>query len=273
MTKRRIDWNPFLCRVALVATMAVATLLLPFDAAARRIHETRSEFHFSGAVAAGDAIEIKGVIGDVVAEPSNNGQVQVVAQKKSANGGLSRVRLQVVHHEDGTTVCAVYPNASLRAGCTPGQDAPTAGGSDVEVSFRVLVPEGVRFVGRTANGKVAASRLRGPVEAHTVNGNIDIQTSGIARASTVNGSITARLDNPEAAASLETVNGNVTVTLPSTAGAHLDAHTVSGAINAALPVFRTDDSGNHFSGILGRGGSRLDLRTVNGDIFLQPLHR
>jgi hypothetical protein len=248
-------------------------LLLPDPVFARRIHETRSEFHFSGSVEEGRTIEVKGVIGDVVAEPSTNGQVQVVAEKKSANGNLDRVRLQVVHHADGTTVCAVYPNASLTGGCMPGQGAATAGGSDVEVSFRVRVPQGVRFVGRTANGRVAASRLRSPVEAHTVNGNIDIQTSREARASTVNGSITARLHSREAAASLETVNGNVTVTLPSTAGAQLDAQTISGAITAAFPFRTTGGTGSHFSGILGRGGSRIDLRTVNGDIFLQPLHR
>jgi hypothetical protein len=256
-----------------VPAIVVAALLLQGIAAARRVHETSAEFHFTGAVSLGRAIEIKGMIGDVVAEPSSSGEVEVVALKKSPTGDLGRVRLRVIHHDGGTTVCAVYPNPNFGGDCTPGDEASSQGAaSDVEVSFRVRVPAGVRFVGRTSNGKVAASRLRGDVEAHTVNGNIDIHTSGEARAFTVNGSITAQLDSRAAAASLQTINGNVTVKVSPAAGARLDATTVNGAIRASVPIFSTDDSGNHFSGVLGRGGSRVDLRTVNGDIFLQPMH-
>jgi hypothetical protein len=239
------------------------------------IHETTTEFRFAPAGRAeGRSIEIKGVIGDVVAELSTDDNVQVVARRRSSEGDPARVRLQVVHHGGGTTVCAVYPGGGSTAECVPGgEPRPGSGASDVEVSFRVRVPAGVRFVGRTANGKVAATRLLGPVEAHTVNGNIDIQTSGEARAYTVNGSITAMLHSMAAAASLETVNGDVIVKVSPAAAAEFDAHTVSGVVNTALPFASIGGNGSHFSGILGRGGSRLDLRTVNGDIFLQPLHR
>jgi len=254
--------------------VAVALLLLPLGALARRVHESSAEFYFSAAVGAGHSIEIKGVIGDVTAEPSQNGRVEVVAFKKSAHGETGGVRVQVVHHEEGMTVCALYPNAAAPSECAPGDEARSgSSGSDVEVSFLVRVPAGVRFIGRTANGKVATARLLGPVEAHTVNGNIDIQTSGAARAHTVNGSITALLHSYAAAASLETINGNVTVHVLRYAAAQLDAQTVNGAIRATVPICRTAHSINHFTGILGRGGSRLDLRTVNGDIFLEPLHR
>jgi DUF4097 and DUF4098 domain-containing protein YvlB len=111
------------------------------------------------------------------------------------------------------------------------------------------------------------------VEAQTVNGDIEIQTSGEARAETVNGSIFARLDSTAAAGSLKTVNGNVTVSVSPRAEVEVEAHTTSGAVTASLPWVHTYDAFNHFSGVMGRGGPRLDLRTVNGDIFLQPLHR
>jgi hypothetical protein len=222
------------------------------------VSETSNEFRFTGAIGSGCMIEVKGVVGDVVAEPSNGNQVEIVAVKQNQNGEPAKVRVELVHHARGTTVEAVYPEMNSA--------------SDL-VHFRVRVPAGVRFVGRTANGRVSAARLRGPVEAQTVNGDIDIQTSGEARAETVNGSIVARLDSISAAGSLKTINGNVTVIVSPRAEMEVEAHTTSGAITASLPWARTDDALNHFSGVLGRGGSRLDLRTVNGDIFLQPLHR
>lgn len=234
--------------------VAVALALVPAVASARWVYETATEFHFSGAAGTGRVIEIKGVVGDVVAEPSSNGEVEVVAVKKSATqADTSRVKLEVTDHAHGTTVSAVYPEGD-RGGVT--------------VNFHVRVPPGVRFVGRTANGKVAATRLLGPVEAHTVNGDIDIHTSGEATADTVNGSITARLDSKAAAASLKTVNGNVTVNVAPDTAAVLVARTINGAITTAVPMRHREDSIERFYGILGRGGATLDLSTVNGDIVL-----
>jgi hypothetical protein len=241
-----------------LATAAAWLLIFTDVVSARRVIETANEFRFTGAMGSGYMIEVKGLIGDVVAEPSTGNQVEVLAVKRSQSGEPAKVRVELVHHERGATIEAVYPEMDST--------------SD-SVHFRVRVPAGVRFVGRTANGRVAASGLRGPVEAQTVNGDIDIQTSGEARAETINGSIIARLDSVAAAVSLKTVNGNVTVKVPPCAQMEVEAHTTSGAVTASLPWARTDDALNHFSGVLGRGGSRLDLRTVNGDIFLQLLHR
>ena len=42
--------------------------------------------------------------------------------------------------------------------------------NDVNVEFRVKVPAGVRFVGRTVNGGIEASGITADAEAHTVNG-------------------------------------------------------------------------------------------------------
>ena len=56
------------------------------------------------------------------------------------------------------------------------------------VHFDVRVPSGVGFVGRTVNGEVNAESLQSDAEAHTVNGSVRLTTSGLAVASTVNGS-------------------------------------------------------------------------------------
>ena len=59
--------------------------------------------------------------------------------------------------------------------------------------FKVEVPRGVRFVGRTVNGGIHARGIEADAEAHTVNGGIEVEAAGTARADTVNGGITARL--------------------------------------------------------------------------------
>ena len=46
--------------------------------------------------------------------------------------------------------------------------------------------------GRTVNSEIEALRLNGEVTLSTVNGSVDFSTTGGGRASTVNGSITAR---------------------------------------------------------------------------------
>ncbi len=165
-----------------------------------------------GHINAGKAIEIQGVLGDVVAEASPTGEVQVLAVPKSGTGDLTEVQMQVRDHEGGTTVTVDYSR-----------------GSAAQVDFKVLVPAGVKFVGRTRLGRVAASLPNNIVEAHTVQGDVELNTTGLTRASTVNGSITATLTGPNPV-DLRTVNGDVTVTVPRLDGPLLTLWTTHGDI-------------------------------------------
>src|SRR5258708_32870048 len=81
----------------------------------------------------------------------------------------------------------------------------------VTVDFAVGGPAGVRFLGKTVNGEVAAADLAGDVQANTVNGSIRISTAGYAEAQTVNGEIVASLGRATWSNALEfrTVNGGM----------------------------------------------------------------
>src|SRR5207244_12259383 len=105
------------------------------------------------------------------------------------------VKIDVVQHDDGITICAVYPNDGRRENsCAAGDGGHmNVRDNDVTVDFTVRVPAGVRFVGKTVNGDVAAADLLSDVEANTVNGSIRISTAGYAEAQTVNGEIVASL--------------------------------------------------------------------------------
>src|SRR5688572_33443188 len=82
------------------------------------------DFTWSGNIAQGRAIEIKGVNGDVRAEPSGSNQVEVVAVKSARRDDPASVRIQVVPHEGGVTICAVYPS---REGARPNECAAGQG--------------------------------------------------------------------------------------------------------------------------------------------------
>jgi hypothetical protein len=153
------------------------------------------EFRWSGRVSPGKAIEIKGLNGDIKAEPAAGSDIEVIANKKGHRSDPSVVKIQVVEHPDGVTICAIYPSddPDQPNTCEPGEQhargnsAATSNvhNNDIRVDFLVRVPAGVTFAGRTINGEIRASSLSGNVESRTVNGSINILK-------TLNGSINLR---------------------------------------------------------------------------------
>lgn len=234
-----------------------------------------ADFNWRGRIGPGQTIEIKGINGMVRAERASGGEVEVSAVKSGRRSDPASVRIQAVDHPGGVTICAVYPSEDFgRANeCRPGSGGHmSVHNNDVRVEFAVRVPAGVNFVGRTVNGEVEAASLSGDVEAYTVNGRVRISTTGLARANTVNGSITASVGkgNWTRPVAFHTVNGSIRVALPAAAGAQLQAATVNGHISTDFPLaIRGRFSGKHISGTLGSGGPELSLKTVNGSIDIR----
>ena len=142
-------------------------------------------------MAQGAAVEIKGVNGGISATGTSGGQVEVTAIKKGRKSDPAQVKIQVVEHAGGVTICAVYPTVDGKENtCAPGKGGHmNVKNNDVNVEFQVKVPAGVRFVGKTVNGGISASGIAADAEAETVNGGVDIDAAGTARATTVNGGI------------------------------------------------------------------------------------
>ena len=233
----------------------------------------QNEFHWKGKIAAGKAIEIKGVNGDVHAV-AGAGDVEVTAVKHAHRSDPDEVKIAVVEHEDGVTICAVYPSDGRRENeCRPGEGGHmSTHDNDVHVDFTVRVPAGVRFIGKTVNGGVDAANLASDVEANTVNGGIRIATSGHAEAHTVNGSIVAALGRSDWSDALEfsTVNGGITLDLPPGLSTEVRASTVNGNIESDFPLMVTGKLGpRRIHGTIGSGGRQLALSTVNGSIRLR----
>jgi len=255
----------------ITSTLGVLAVAAVLAAPAARAED----FRWSGAIARGKVLEIKGVNGGIEAGPASGSEVEVTARKSGRRSDPSEVEIKVVEHGGGVTICAVYPNSSDGR---PNECQPGSGGrmntrnNDVKVEFSVRVPEGVRFVGRTVNGGVEAEGLAADAEVYSVNGTVTVTSSGLARAQTVNGSITAAMGRADWSGPLElkTVNGTITVELPASTSARVEASTVNGGIDTDFPLTVTGRFGpRHVSGTIGSGGRDLTLETVNGGIHIR----
>ncbi|HEX8335799.1 MAG TPA: DUF4097 family beta strand repeat-containing protein [Pyrinomonadaceae bacterium] len=278
--------------VSLIAVFAAAAAIATFaqtlgaGAGSLREHATAraaadsepqrqaAEFRWREPLAAGRTIEIRGINGSVSAEPAAGGEVEVVAVRRARRSDPEEVRIEVVRHGDGVLICAVYPNQGGEPNtCELNNSRSQVRDNDTSVNFTVRVPAGVNFNGRTVNGEVRALELGADVDAKTVNGAINVSTAGFARAATVNGSITASMGRADWPLGLEfkTVNGSITLNLPASLSARVEAKTLNGEITSDFPMTVTGSfSRRRLSGTIGGGGDRqLTLETVNGSVQIR----
>lgn len=234
-----------------------------------------NEFRLREALAPGRTLEIRGINGNVSAEPAAGGEFEVVAVKRANRSDPEEVRVEVVRHAGGVLICAVYPNPGGEPNtCEVGSNHSHVHDNDTTVNFTVRVPAGVNFDGRTVNGKVDADGLASDVDAKTVNGSINVSTTGLARAQTVNGSITAVVGRADWPAGLEfkTVNGGIDLTLPASLSARVEAKTLNGDISTDFPLTVSGTfSRRRLSGTIGSGGGdrQLILETINGSVQIR----
>jgi len=232
------------------------------------------DFEWSGKVARGGSVEIRGVNGGIVAEPTTGDQVEVTAIKTANRSDPDEVKIALSTRPDGITICTVYTD---RSGNEPTDCSSESSwhshthNNDVSVEYHVKLPAGVRFVARTVNGAIEARRLGAAIKAETVNGSVNVSTSDAAEAETVNGSIRAEIGSSRWSDPIElkTVNGSIRVLLPPDVGAEVRAATMNGDIETDFPLtVRGRIGGRHLSGTLGKGGGSLRLENVNGGISI-----
>lgn len=229
-------------------------------------------FHHRSRLREGATLAVHGINGSIKAELSNGSEVVVDAVRRGRKDDPEDVKIEVIATEEGLLVCARYPSPSGDLNeCDGTQHVQNC---DVTVEFTIQVPAGVDFEPRTVNGSIRATGLEGDVDAHTVNGSIEITTSGSAQAHTVNGSIDARLGDLEEDSRLEfeTVNGAIEVRMPEDTGVSIEARSSNGSVKSLLPIeVEGRISSRRLTGRIGDGSAHMRLSTVNGSIRLAAL--
>ena len=224
-------------------------------------------FEWHGQLPEGHSVEIKGVHGPIVAGLTEGDEVVVRALRRARWSDPELVTIEVVEHEGGVTVCAIYPDTDSE--CLPGAKSRLrARKNDTKVEFDVLVPRGLNFEGRTVNGSVKARNLEGDVEARTTNGSVNIATTGHAMARTTNGSIQVSIGSADwdGEASFETTNGSVKLAVPKGINADLSVRTTNGSIKSNIPMSVAESGRRRLEATLGEGGRELRIKTTNGSV-------
>jgi hypothetical protein len=220
-------------------------------------HETVEE---TRTLAPNGAFQLENTNGRITVTAWDESRVRIEAEKAaSTRSALRDLEVVITGEGDKVSVETRYPHHVFfgRAG---------------RVDYRITVPRTAQVRVRSVNGRVEIDGVAGAVKASTVNGALELtHLGGELEASTVNGSVTAslaRLD-PRSSNDIDTTNGAVRLTLPSDAGAEIDARTVNGSIHCDFDLSEGGPSGRHrLSGTIGKGGARFQLRTVNGSVHV-----
>jgi hypothetical protein len=142
------------------------------------------------------------------------------------------------------------------------------------VTYELQVPRKADVRVDATNGGIIVEEVRGRIDAHTVNGGIVLgDVNGDIRGETVNGGLRVELANEKwdgPGLDLQTVNGGVSLAVPSGFSGELDATTANGGISVDFPITISGmiNSRRQIRGTLGSGGARIRLSAVNGGISI-----
>jgi hypothetical protein len=211
------------------------------------------------ALPAGGRLAVENVHGALDVEGWDRAEVEVQVTKTAfgSDDRLDDVRIAVEVADRTLTFRTLYPGDL---------DEP------IQVDYRLRVPRQARLERlRTLEGSITVRDVEGVVDARSLNGDIhQINVAGSVVARTVNGNIAVSLRAlPEGAAPLllDTVNGDLELLLPSRPNADLELSTVAGRVESPYLLAVSSVPGDTTRRTrVGRGGVRVSLRTVRGNI-------
>lgn len=147
-------------------------------------------------------------------------------------------------------------------------------GRKAVIDFKISVPRtAILNEVETVNGSVSVANLTNFTKISAVNGAVTARNlRGNANLSTVNGDVNCEFDRAEAGTkiALNTVNGRVSLTLPSDINATIKADTLNGNIvnDFGLPVRKGEYVGRDLYGRIGTGEVDIKLDSVNGQLSI-----
>jgi hypothetical protein len=256
------------------AALAAFLLVLPASLSAQDRQNERA-FTLSERVPAREWVRIRNVNGEIRVSPSSSDKVEITATKSWRRGNPSEVRIvRQKTSGGGILVCAFWTeNATCSEDGYSSRNEGRSRNNDVAVDFDVRVPKGVRVGVWSVNGQVSVDGATDEVVAGTVNGTVDATSSGgPVTSSSVNGNVHARMGRLTGDDDLNfsTVNGSVIAEFGTDIDADIELATVNGRFQTDWPVTITGRvDPRHLRATLGKGGRRIKLSTVNGNVELR----
>jgi hypothetical protein len=153
----------------------------------------------------------------------------------------------------------------------------SAFGNSPEGRQRVILklPRKINFETNRGNGDVAVGEIEGGVNVWGVNGKVNVaQVTGGASFRRVNGKIDATIAklSTENEIAITGVNGNATLRFIGEVNADVEARGHNGRVESDLPNLQEDKDARRrhgqYNARIGTGGPQIEIRNVNGNIFL-----
>jgi len=248
----------------MIATLKGACRLLPVIAAgsllyANVIPSERMQFHRMYFLPPNGHVIIQNLYGDVSIVGWDRDEVLVEAIKRSADPRrLDEAQIVVQPSAAGLSIRTQYS----------GSDA----GHPASVEYRITVPRSATLDEvKLINGGLWISGLAGAVTASAVNGNIRAEKlGGHADLSTINGRLFAEFNHIASAnhISLRTVNGPISLSIPSRSAATVTAHNQSGGIQSDFGKAVRSEAGLELHTRINKGGADIRVHNVNGGISI-----
>ena len=264
---------------AVLAMAAGATALAAQD----RERTGSPDFSWDGSMQAGRTLYVRNLNGAIRVTKADGDRASVVATKRWRRGDPADVRIEQIKAVNGgdVIICAFWVERSscdergYRSRDNDGDGWNWRGRrNDVSVEFTIKLPAGVRVVVSSVNGEISVEEATAEVEATTVNGSVWAASSGgPVLAQSVNGDVRARMSSRGSRdLKFSSVNGTVIVQVPDDTDADVSLSTVNGSVQSDFPVtIQGRLNPRKLRATLGKGGPRLDMKTVNGDVRLRKL--
>ncbi|HSI88780.1 MAG TPA: DUF4097 family beta strand repeat-containing protein [Pyrinomonadaceae bacterium] len=231
------------------------------------VQDVTEKFDQTHPLGPGGRVSVSNVNGPIVVEAWDRNEVRVEATKIADSAEtLAEMEIDVDARADRISVSVDHKG--WRFDSRTGRDRNRR----AEVHFKLSVPRGaVLDEIATVNGKVTVSNFTNSVKVSAVNGDVEATNlKGTVKLSTVNGEVMAEITDAEPGSqlNLSTVNGSVSVLLPSDINATIKADSLNGNItnDFGLPVKKGEYVGRNLHGRLGSGDVQVRLDSVNGPL-------
>lgn len=237
---------------------------------------TGQETRFTHALSRGETLSLSNIDGDVRITPASGRTAEIIARKTVRKGNGALVKAVMEESKDGIRVCTLYLDDTDddRDSCTGRRGWNRSGRRDpldAEMAYEVRLPEGAALQVTTVDGDVHVTDLTGKATITTVDGDVIVSGRAPESITTVDGEIDVTVtEMPKAGMHYRTVDGRITVRVPSGDGLDVSGSSVDGTFSSDFPLTTSGKWGpRQFSGTLGDGGPSLRLSTVDGAIRLQ----
>ena len=250
------------------AILGTACALFAFAVSARaseRRGALTEEFHQTYTLTPDGRVELENINGDVHISSWDRNEVKVDAVKYAdTKEQLDEAKIEIDSGKDYLSIRTKYRDHDQTFNW--GSHNHPAG-----VEYTLTVPRTAHLDEiKLINGELDVEGVSGEVRASCINGRLDAHNlSGPAKLSNINGRLDARFDQLSGSGiELKSVNGALSLTIPSDSNARVEASTVSGGIDNdfGLHVNHHRIVGRDLRGELGSGATHIRLQNVNGRI-------